>query len=179
MNDKIHTEKLYLSLLLGLILALLAVGAALADGSIDPTNKWAWSTNSGWINFAPDNGGVTVYVDHLEGYAWGENIGWIRLGAHTGGSPHTYANDTADNYGVNNDGVGNLSGYAWSTNAGWINFAPENGGVTIDPATGDFDGYAWGENVGWIHFQNAIPAYKVTTGWRAIYRVYLPLVIRH
>jgi hypothetical protein len=166
MNDKIHTQKLYLSLLLGLILALLTVGVALAAGNIDPTHKYAWSANAGWINFAPANGGVTVYSDHLEGYAWGENIGWIRLGTHEGGGAHTYANDAAGTYGVNNDGVGNLSGYAWSTNAGWINFAPENGGVTIDPVTGDFDGYAWGENIGWIHFQNASPAYKVTTSWR-------------
>jgi hypothetical protein len=132
------------------------VGVALADGSIDPTNKYAWGTNIGWINFAPTDGGVTVYSDHLEGYAWGENIGWIRLRG-------TAQDSTL--YGVNNDGVGNLSGYAWSENAGWINFAPTDGGVWVDPITGDFSGYAWGENVGWIHFQNGSPAYKVTTGW--------------
>jgi uncharacterized membrane protein len=167
MNDRIHTQKLSLSLLLGLILTLLAVSVALAAGNIDPTHKWAWSTNTGWLNFAPDNGGVTVYSDHLEGYAWGENIGWIRLGTCAGGSPCTHANTSATDYGVNNDGVGHLSGYAWGTNVGWINFAPANGGVTIDPLTGDFDGYAWGENVGWIHFQNASPAYKVNTTWRS------------
>ena len=37
-------------------------------------------------DIAPDNGGVTVFDDHLEGYAWGENTGWIRLGTCTGGS---------------------------------------------------------------------------------------------
>ncbi len=153
-------------LLLGLILALWAVGVALAAGNIDATNKYAWGTNVGWINFAPDNGGVTVFSDHLEGDAWGENVGWIRLGTHTGGGTHTYANDAAGTYGVNNDGVGNLSGYAWGTNIGWINFAPTNGGVWADPVTGAFEGYAWGENVGWIRFQNASPAYKVSAGWR-------------
>ena len=74
---------------------------------------------------ANDNGGVTVYSDHLEGDAWGENIGWIRLGTHTGGGSHTYANDAASTYGVNNDGAGNLSGYAWGANVGWINFDPD------------------------------------------------------
>ena len=167
MNDKQLTHRWFSAPLLGLLLALLAVGVALAAvGNIDATNKWAWGTNVGWVNFAPDNGGVTVYSDHLEGYAWGENIGWIRLGAHSGGGSHTYTNADQTTYGVNNDGTGNLSGYAWGTSVGWINFAPVNGGVTIDPVTGDFDGYAWGENVGWIHFQNDSPAYKVNTVWR-------------
>jgi hypothetical protein len=164
MTRKTITYTGYAVLLAGL--ALLAGGVALADGSIDPTDKYAWSTNAGWINFNPANGGVTVYSDHLEGYAWGENIGWIRLGSYDGGGAHTYTNDAADTYGVNNDGLGNLSGYAWSKNVGWFNFSPSNGGVTIDPVTGDFDGYAWGENVGWVHLQNSSPAYKVNTNWR-------------
>ena len=166
MNDKQPTHRLFSAPLTGIILSLLAAGLALAAGDAAATNKWAWGTNVGWINFAPTNGGVTVFDDHLEGYAWGENIGWIRLGAYTGGAPHTYANADQTTYGVNNDGAGKLSGYAWGTNVGWINFAPANGGVTINPATGAFDGYAWGENTGWIHFQNGTPAYKVTTTWR-------------
>jgi hypothetical protein len=172
MNDKRRLPKLSLILLVGLALALLSVGVVLADGSIDPTNKWAWGTNTGWLNFAPDNGGVTVYSDHLEGYAWGENIGWLRLGTCTGGTPCTYANNAANTYGVNNDGVGNLSGYVWGANVGWINFAPDHGGVWVDPVAGDFEGYAWGENVGWINFQNASPAYKVQTGWHGDLRAY-------
>ena len=43
-----------------------------AAGNIDPLNKWAWGTNVGWLNFNPNNGGVTVCGDHLEGYAWAE-----------------------------------------------------------------------------------------------------------
>jgi len=140
-----------------------------ATGNIDPTDKWAWSKNVGWINFAPDDhGGVTVYADHLEGYAWAENVGWMRLGSYEGGGARTYANDGADTYGVNNDGAGNLSGYAWSKNVGWINFDPDGDEqVTIDPATGSFDGYAWAENTGWIHFQGTgAQAYSVVTAWR-------------
>jgi hypothetical protein len=169
-----------LVLLAGAALCLLGVARAATDGNIDPVNRWAWSTNAGWINFGPTCGGceaVTVYSDHLEGYAWGENIGWIRMGTYTGGGEHTYLNTTADNYGVNRDDSGNLSGYAWGTNVGWISFAPANGGVTIDPTTGSFDGYAWGENIGWIHFKNASPAYNVV-GPAFSYSVYLPVAMR-
>jgi hypothetical protein len=159
-----------------LVLALLAAGVALAAGNISTTDKWAWGANVGWINFNPDNGGVTVYPDHLQGYAWGENVGWIRLGTHTGGSPHTYGNTSNTDYGVNrNTSTGALSGYAWSTNAGWINFAPSNGGVTVSPA-GEFSGYAWGENIGWIRFsgtaQNSTTYKVATTGPLAVTLAY-------
>ena len=45
-----------------------------ATGNIDTTDKYAWSTDAGWINLRPADGGVTVYDDHLEGYVWAENI---------------------------------------------------------------------------------------------------------
>jgi len=163
MVKKVITRIKYPVLIAGIVLATLAVVQA-ATGNIDATDKWAWGTNAGWINFAPTHGGVTVYADHLEGYAWGENIGWIRLGSHEGGSPHTYANTSNTEYGVNkNPDTGALSGYAWGTNVGWINFNPTHSQVTIDPDTGSFDGYAWGENVGWIHFKGTAPAYNVVT----------------
>ncbi len=166
MRNKIRTHSWYTALLLGLVLSLLAVGVALAAGNISATDKWAWGTNVGWLNFNDANGGVTVYDDHLEGYAWGENIGWIRLGAHTGGGLHTYANDAAGSYGVNRDpGTGALSGYAWGAAVGWINFNPDHGGVTVSEA-GEFSGYAWGENIGWIKFSGVAAdstTYKVAT----------------
>jgi hypothetical protein len=96
-----------------------------------PPERWAWSSNAGWINFAPTapNGafrdGVAVYPDHLEGFAWAENAGWIRLGTHTTGGAWTYANTSATDYGVNrNPATGALSGYAWSSTVGWIKFDP-------------------------------------------------------
>jgi hypothetical protein len=192
MKNRTRTHPLYPALLVGIILALLGVTGAIADSSIDSTDKhawgittpssnidanarWAWGTDVGWINFNPTHGDVTVYADHLEGHAWGENVGWIRLGTHTGGGAHTYTNDAAGTYGVNNDGSGSLSGYAWGTNVGWINFSPTYGGVTIDPQTGAFDGYAWGENVGWISFKGT--GYGVVTSFRN-YKTHLPLVVR-
>jgi hypothetical protein len=153
MSNKIVTRVFYS------ILAALAVfglaQAAQAGGNVNTANQWAWSTNAGWINLAPANGGVTVCADHLEGYGWSENVGWIRFGTFSGCGAHTYSNTTTGDYGVNKSPSGKLSGYAWSTNAGWINFDPDFGGVSINPNTGSIDGYAWAENFGWIHFKGA------------------------
>jgi hypothetical protein len=167
MLNKIIARVGYPVLIAGLALCLVGVAYA-ASGNIDPNNKYAWGTNVGWINFAPDDhGGVTVYEDHLEGYAWAENIGWILLGSYEGGGAHTYGNTSNTDYGVNRDPAsGALSGYAWSKNVGWINFDPDGDEVvTIDPATGEFDGYAWAENVGWIHFKGVgdVASYNVAT----------------
>jgi hypothetical protein len=155
-----------------MVLALLQVVEA--AGSIDSTNKWAWSTNAGWINFNPSQGGVTVCADHLEGYAWAENLGWMRLGTFSGCTAHTYSNTSAGDYGVNRDSSGNLSGNAWCTNAGWVKFDPAFGGVTINPLTGTFDGYAWAENVGWIHFKGT-GSFPYTV---QLPRIFMPLMTR-
>ena len=171
MNKKNFLQTSARTIVVTVALGLLLAQAVLAD-SIDPTNKWAWGTNIGWLNFAPAVGGTdtsyaaTVYADHLEGYAWGENIGWIHLGVYTGGGAYTYGNTSNINYGVNRDASGNLSGFAWSSGVGWINFDPADGGVTIDSATGDFDGNAWSENIGWIRVRGTAAngaAYGVAT----------------
>lgn len=182
MKKRSRTQILYPLCLLLLLLSTLVITVAYA-ANIDANEKWAWGTNVGWINFKPTyGGGVTVYSDHLEGYVWGENTGWIRLGSFSDGGAHTYVNNSAMSYGVNNDGNGNLSGYAWGTNIGWINFNPQYGGVTINPDTGVFDGYAWGENIGWIHFQgtatDSVP-YKVRTMWRSIYEIFISVALRY
>jgi hypothetical protein len=167
---------LYPVLVTGITVSLFSVAYAATNSNIDPEAKWAWSTNAGWINFDPPNGGVAVCSDHLEGYAWGENVGWIRLGTYTGRDAHTYSNTSATNYGVNRDGDGKLSGYAWGTNVGWIDFSPDGGGVTIDPVSGDFSGYAWGENVGWIDLNSSGPVpYRVSM---LLYHIYLSLVTK-
>lgn len=156
MNKKNLLQPGATAVAIAVVLGLLMTRIALAD-SIAPTNRWAWGTNIGWLNFSPAVGGTdtsyatTVYADHLQGYAWGENIGWIHLGTHTGDGAHTYGNTSKTNYGVNRDTSGNLSGFAWSSSVGWVKFDPAHGGVTIDSATGNFDGYAWSENIGWIH----------------------------
>jgi|GEM_PF-763907 len=140
----------------------------LRNENIDPNNddnQYAWSQNSGWINFEPTtNPAVFVTAEKLIGYCWGENIGWINLNCENNGTC-----DSVD-YGVVNDGIGNLSGFAWGQNVGWINFNPV---VPSDPtdygvkiaANGAFSGWAWGQNIGWINFgivDNYVIACKVT-----------------
>jgi len=102
------------------------------------TTGYAWSENTGWIDFAS----TTVSDTRLTGYAYGENIGWINF---------------TDSIVTNTNGI--LSGYAWSENTGWIDFSS----TTINTSTGVFTGYAYGENIGWINFTDTI----VTTSWRA------------
>jgi len=142
----------------------------LADGTIDPNNKYAWAENAGWNNFASTHGGVTGIVaeegGYLSGYVWGENIGWLALGDETGGP---YANTGPTDWGVNMNGAGCLSGYAWSESVGWINFNPTHSQASVDFVTGHFNGYAWGENIGWISFAGLSPAYQVRL-------VYVPAV---
>jgi len=154
--------RIALKVLTILLLSCITYSSAVMANEISDFHKFAWSENSGWLNFKSSHSQVIIYSDHLEGYIWAENIGWIRLGTHTTGGSHIYTNSSADSYGVNNDGSGNLSGYGWGENIGWVNFNPSHSQVTINPLTGDFDGYAWAENIGWIHFQNDSPDYKVT-----------------
>ncbi len=139
--------------------------ASTTDGTIDSTDKYAWSENLGWINFGTAEGNVHITDSVLTGYAWSENTGWISLNCSNNSSCATVDHKVA------NDGAGNLSGYAWSENTGWINFNPSGGGVSVN-SSGEFLGYAWGENIGWIVFNCATTNscatvdYKVKTDWR-------------
>ncbi|NJO18326.1 MAG: hypothetical protein HC877_22115 [Thioploca sp.] len=130
--------------------------------NIDSDHKYAWSSTTGWLNFQPSHGGVTVYPDHLEGDAWSEQSGWIQLGSYSGGGSYHYENTSSTNWGVNQDSIGQLSGYAWSDALGWINFNPSHDQVIINQESGDFQGSAWSEIGGWIQFkQDEAPTYKV------------------
>jgi hypothetical protein len=139
--------------------------ASATDGTINATDKYAWTENAGWLNFGTTEGNVHVTDSVLTGYAWSENLGWISLNC-----SNTSSCGTVD-YKISNNGEGTLTGYAWSENAGWINFNPTYGGVTIN-SSGEFLGYAWGENIGWIVLNCnttascATVSYKVKTDWR-------------
>jgi hypothetical protein len=124
---------------------LLPFASLASTGLIDAVNKYAWGSNTGWVNFNPTNGNVAVSDAGLSGSAWGENYGWINL------------NPTAS--GVKNDGTGFLSGYAWGENTGYIDFS----GVRIN-AQGIFTGTATGDIVGSLTFD--CTNCKVTTTWR-------------
>lgn len=72
---------------------------------------YAWSTEFGWINLSPTNGGVVNDGNGvLSGYAWGEHTGWINFKPTNGGV-------------TINTSSGDFSGYAWSEVRGWIVFS--------------------------------------------------------
>jgi hypothetical protein len=137
---------------------------AIDSGWVVSPGSNAWSESTGWIDFAPSQGGVYTADNSLIGYAYGENIGWISLNCENTGT----CSDV--NYGISNDGQGNLSGFAWSENVGWIDFGSSTKPYEVAIGTnGDFHGYAYGENIGWISMNSdnggSYP-YKVSTVWR-------------
>jgi hypothetical protein len=160
------TMKPRLTILSGsLVLACLAA-PAWGQSGVDTSNKFAWSENTGWLNFR-DAGepagqqGVRLEAGVLAGFAWGENIGWINFGDGTPGTVLGYGNATGSDFGVNIDSAtGNLAGLAWGENVGWINFGWAAGAVPANPQRprielGRFRGFAWGENIGWINLDLA------------------------
>jgi PKD repeat protein len=144
-----------------IILVILCHISLAHAGNIHPTEKYAWSETTGWINFSPIDTHYTQFQNtYLSGFAWSANFGWIKLSANDKG-PFDNSNQT--NWGVNIHSDNTLSGFAWSENTGWISFASDNHQVTFDPITGSFQGFAWGENVGYIHLFNAEKKYGVST----------------
>ena len=79
-----HTLTRVIYSLLAALAAIGLVQAVEAAGNIDLVNKWAWSTNAGWINFNSSFGGMTVnpVSGAFDGYAWAENVGWISFKGH-------------------------------------------------------------------------------------------------
>jgi len=141
------------------LLALCPVTLAPGASTIDSTSKFAYSANAGWINLRHDQpsspNGVVFGEFFLSGHAYGANFGWMDFGDGTPANGIQYQNNSATDYGVNHDGLGNLSGFAYGANIGWINFGWTN---TSDPnrprvnlLTGAFSGFAYGANVGWIN----------------------------
>lgn len=126
--------------------------------------QFAWSANTGWLDFIPHRpnygDGVRVYDRFLSGSVWSANIGWINFGDGTPDNGFSYANNSNSDYGVNQDGIGNLSGLAWSANTGWINFGwadlANPNRPRFDLTTGGFTGYAWSANLGWINLNTGI-----------------------
>ncbi|MDP3882668.1 MAG: hypothetical protein Q8Q48_01275 [Candidatus Staskawiczbacteria bacterium] len=109
--------------------------ASETNGTIDSTNKYAWSNNGGWVNFGATNGSVVITDSGISGYAWNENYGWINM------SPA--------NSGVSVSASGALSGSAWGQNTGWIDFT----GTNIN-CSGQFTGQITNanDNIGTITF---------------------------
>ncbi|CAN5741075.1 hypothetical protein BH11PLA1_BH11PLA1_20050 [soil metagenome] len=156
-----------ISRLLAVAAPFVLASAALAQTTVDATNKFAWGENIGWINFRDANAGaqgvrfLPGIENYMSGYAWGENVGFINFGDGTPVNGIAYANTTGADFGVNySSTTGLLSGFAWGENIGWINFTttgqPPAQQARYDSAARRLRGYAWGENVGWINLDVAV-----------------------
>ena len=148
------------------IVIALAAGVFLrseAASTIDAGNRYAYGANTGWINWVADTNNGAVIGDYVcSGYIYSANVGWISLG---NGSPTNgirYQNLSANDFGVNQDGLGNLRGYAYGANIGWINFE-NTGAPTVNLISGQLRGYVWSVNCGWISLSNAVAYVQTDT----------------
>ncbi len=123
----------------------IAVFASQTSGTVDTTNKYAWSDQAGWVNFNTANGNISITDSGITGYAWNSNYGWINMSPTSGG--------------VSVAASGALSGYAWGSSLGWINFS----GVSIN-SSGKFTGQASGTVIGTLTFD--CTNCNVTTDYR-------------
>jgi len=129
-----------------------------AATTIDPVNKYAYGANIGWMDWSGGTGesasGAVVGAYVCSGYIYSANVGWINLGSGSPANGIHYQNLSANDFGVNQDGLGNLRGYAYGANIGWINFE-NTGAPAINMVTGAMSGYVWSANCGWISLDNA------------------------
>lgn len=145
------------------LLLLAGAGGVHAATTIDAANRYAYGANLGWMNCYADGANGAVIGDYVcSGYIYAANVGWINLGSGNPTNGIRYQNLAANDFGVNQDGLGNLRGYAWGANIGWINF--ENSGAPrVDLRMGILSGYAWSATCGWISLSNAVAHVQTDT----------------
>jgi hypothetical protein len=133
-----------------------ALASTWAATTIDSGNRYAYGANFAWMDWRGDtNNGAVIGEYVCSGYIYSANVGWINLGS---GSPTNgiyYQNVSSNDFGVNQDGLGNLRGYAYGANIGWVNFE-NTGALKVDLRTGILSGYIWSANCGWISLNNAL-----------------------
>src|SRR6516165_8348208 len=155
--------KLLIPLLVSSFCILHSSFPARAATTIDPANKYAYGANIGWTDWRGDtNNGAVIGEYVCSGYIYAANVGWINLGS---GSPTNgiyYQNFSANDFGVNQDGLGNLRGYAYGANIGWINFE-NTGAPLLDLKTGKLSGFIYSANCGWISLSNALAFVQTDT----------------
>jgi len=125
-----------------------------AATTINGTNKFAYGANAGWMDWSGDaSSGAVIGEFVCAGYIYSANVGWINLGSSAPTNGVQYQNNSATDYGVNHDGLGNLRGFAYGANIGWINFE-SIGAPRINLTTGKLSGAIYSANVGWISLSN-------------------------
>ncbi|HLP78064.1 MAG TPA: thrombospondin type 3 repeat-containing protein [Candidatus Paceibacterota bacterium] len=140
---------------MALLCLLCAFSRLHAATTINPTNHFAYAANLGWVDWCGDaNNGAVIGEYVCSGYLYAANVGWINLGSGLPANQIQYQNNSAADFGVNQDGSGNLRGYAYGANIGWINFEA-TGAPKVDLLTGKFSGSVYSANCGWISLSNA------------------------
>ena len=134
-----------------------------AASTVNSANKFSYGANIGWADWRGDpNAGAVIGEYVCSGYIYSANVGWINLGSGTPANSIQYQNDSATDYGVNQDGLGNLRGFAYGANIGWIGF--ENSGAPkVDLVTGKMTGSIYSANCGWISLSNAFATVQTDT----------------
>lgn len=131
--------------------------------TIDAINRYAYGANVGWMDwYANGTNGAVIGENVCSGNIYSANAGWINLGSGSPANGIYYQNLSANDFGVNQDGLGNLRGYAYGANIGWINFE-NTGAPQVNLRTGDFSGYVWSANCGWISLSNAVAYVQTDT----------------
>jgi hypothetical protein len=132
------------------------LSTAFAGTTIDALNKYAYGGNLGWMDWRGDtNNGAVIGEYVCSGYIYSANVGWINLGSGSPANLIQYQNNSATDFGVNQDGLGNLRGYAYGANIGWIAFEG-TGAPKVNLFTGQLSGYVYSANCGWISLSNSV-----------------------
>jgi len=135
-----------------------------AQTTIDAAHRYAFGANLGWLDWVGDtNHGAVIGEYVCSGNIYSANVGWINLGSGTPANQIQYQNNSATDYGVNQDGLGNLTGCAYGANIGWITFEQTYGQPKVNLFTGQFSGSAWSANCGWISLSNAVAYVQTDT----------------
>ena len=140
-----------------LLLVLVSLAGSQAGTTVDSANRNAYGANVGWLDwYANGTDGATIGAYVCSGYIYSANAGWIILGSGSPANSIQYQNNSATDFGVNHDGLGNLSGYAYGASIGWITFEQAFGQPRVDLRTGILSGSVWSANCGWISLSNAV-----------------------
>jgi hypothetical protein len=136
---------------------------AQAGTTIDAVNRYAFGANLGWMDWTGDSTHGAVIGEYVcSGYIYSANVGWINLGSGLPADQIQYQNNSATDFGVNQDGLGNLRGYAYGANVGWINFE-DLGAPRVNLLTGQLSGSVWSANCGWISLSNIVAFVQTDT----------------
>lgn len=125
-----------------------------AQSTIDSNDKFAWSPETGYLNWHGVGSGVRIARDICSGYIWSANVGFINLGSGSPADGLAYSNSAPNDFGVNVNEDGSLRGYGWGASIGWVVFE-QVGNPRVDLRTGKLFGAVWSPNIGWILLETA------------------------